>query len=190
MPQLISFPLGRLCAYVLPRWTIFGIPLNPGPFTVKEHVVITIMGGVGAASAYATDIIAVQRVFYNQNYSFMYQWMIVMSTQLIGFAMGGIGKRFLVSPPSMSEWCSISFQVQRLMSLNSLACQSRIMRSLQHSPLSTLRRNGLSWGHYSRTILPHRLHLLFCLVLLTWLPLHRTFRLLMGHLDIPAQQNR
>lgn len=80
-----------------------GIALNPGPFTVKEHVVVTIMGGVGAVSAYATDIVAVQRVYYHQYYSFLYQWLLVMSTQLIGFAMGGIGKRYLVSPPSMSK---------------------------------------------------------------------------------------
>lgn len=81
------------------------------------------MGGVGAASAYATDIVAVQRVFYNQNYSFLYQWMLVMSTQLIGFAMGGIGKRFLVSPPSMSELCMRSRRRIILMNLvDSLAC--------------------------------------------------------------------
>lgn len=29
------------------------------------------------------------------------QWFLVMSTQLIGFAIGGVAKRFLVSPPSM-----------------------------------------------------------------------------------------
>lgn len=81
------------------------------------------MGGVGAASAYATDIVAVQRVFYNQNYSFLYQWMLVMSTQLIGFAMGGIGKRFLVSPPSMSELYLRSRRWMVLMNLvDSLAC--------------------------------------------------------------------
>lgn len=51
---------------------------------------------------YGTDIIAVQRVYYNQRYGFAYQWLLVMSTQLMGFALGGIGKRFLVSPPSMS----------------------------------------------------------------------------------------
>ncbi|KAL5530115.1 hypothetical protein ACEPAF_6372 [Sanghuangporus sanghuang] len=101
VPQLLSFPLGRLWAAVAPNVTVLGVPINPGPFTVKEHVVVTIMGGVGAVSAYATDIVAVQRVFYNQDYSFLYQWLIVMSTQLIGFAMGGIGKRYLVSPPSM-----------------------------------------------------------------------------------------
>jgi hypothetical protein len=29
--------------------------------------------------------------------------MIVMSTQLIGFSLGGVARRFLVSPPSMSK---------------------------------------------------------------------------------------
>lgn len=77
------------------------------------------MASVGAGSAYATDIIAVQRVYYNQSYSFgcklstiisklpshgdIDQWLVVMSTQLIGFSIGGIARRFLVQPPSMSK---------------------------------------------------------------------------------------
>ncbi len=75
------------------------------------------MASVGAASAYATDIIAVQRVYYNQQYNFscmfssqltvsplniiLDQWFMVMSTQLIGYAIGGVARRFLVAPPSM-----------------------------------------------------------------------------------------
>lgn len=61
------------------------------------------MASVGAGSAYATDVVAVQRVFYNQTWNFGYQWLITMSTQLIGFSIGGIARRFLVSPPSMSK---------------------------------------------------------------------------------------
>ncbi|THH17151.1 hypothetical protein EW146_g3620 [Bondarzewia mesenterica] len=99
--QLLSFPVGRLWAAYVPAWKIFGTSLNPGPFSVKEHVLITIMASVGAGSAYATDIIAVQRVYYNQEYNFIYQWMVVMSTQLIGYSIGGIARRFLVAPPSM-----------------------------------------------------------------------------------------
>ncbi|KAI0791286.1 OPT oligopeptide transporter [Abortiporus biennis] len=99
--QLLAFPIGRIWARVVPNVKILGIPLNPGPFNVKEHVLITIMATVGYQSAYATDIIAVQRVYYNQIYNFGYQWMVVMSTQLIGFSIGGIARRFLVSPPSM-----------------------------------------------------------------------------------------
>lgn len=40
--QLLSFPMGRALAYILPNWTIFGHSLNPGPFTVKEHVLVTV----------------------------------------------------------------------------------------------------------------------------------------------------
>ncbi|KAG1824546.1 OPT oligopeptide transporter [Suillus subaureus] len=99
--QLLSFPMGRFWAAVLPNISIFGVRLNPGPFTIKEHVLVTIMSTVGWQSAYATDIVAVQRVFYGQTFNFSYQWMLVMSTQLIGFSLGGIMRRFLVLPPSM-----------------------------------------------------------------------------------------
>ncbi|KAH9946707.1 OPT oligopeptide transporter [Amylocystis lapponica] len=99
--QLLSFPMGRLWARFMPSVKIFGVSLNPGPFTLKEHVLITIMATVGWSSAYATDIVAVQRVYYDQTYNFSYQWMMVMSTQLIGFSIGGICRRFLVAPPSM-----------------------------------------------------------------------------------------
>ncbi|KAJ3522801.1 hypothetical protein NMY22_g11731 [Coprinellus aureogranulatus] len=99
--QLLIFPIGRIWAKIVPNVKIFGAELNPGPFSIKEHVLATIMAIVGAYSAYATDIVAVQRVFYNQNYNFSYQWLLVMSTQLIGFSIGGIARRFLVQPPSM-----------------------------------------------------------------------------------------
>ncbi|KAJ7498737.1 OPT oligopeptide transporter [Mycena latifolia] len=99
--QLLSLPLGRLWARFLPNVKIFGLELNPGPFSIKEHVLVTIMASVGAGSAYATDIVAVQKVYYNQNYNFSFQWLLVMSTQLIGFSIGGIARRFLVQPPSM-----------------------------------------------------------------------------------------
>ena len=40
--QLISYPLGSLWASYMPRKRIFGISLNPGPFSIKEHVLITV----------------------------------------------------------------------------------------------------------------------------------------------------
>ncbi|KAG6856129.1 hypothetical protein H0H87_007188, partial [Tephrocybe sp. NHM501043] len=99
--QLLVFPIGRAWAKFLPNWKILGVSLNPGPFSIKEHVLITIMATVGYQSAYATDIVAVQRVYYGQIYNFGYKWMLVMSTQLIGFSIGGVARRFLVHPPSM-----------------------------------------------------------------------------------------
>lgn len=55
--QLITFPLGIAWAKYMPNVKIFGVPLNPGPFTIKEHVMIVIMGSVGAGSAYAVQLI-------------------------------------------------------------------------------------------------------------------------------------
>ena len=45
--QLLTYPLGRTMAKILPtrKYKIFGwsFTLNPGPFTIKEHCVITAM---------------------------------------------------------------------------------------------------------------------------------------------------
>ena len=54
--MLLSFLMGKLWARYVPNVSIFGISLNPGPFTVKEHVIITIMAGVGAIPAYAVSV--------------------------------------------------------------------------------------------------------------------------------------
>ncbi|KAF8258943.1 OPT oligopeptide transporter protein-domain-containing protein [Lactarius quietus] len=109
IPLLVSFPTGKLWARYVPNVTLFGMELNPGPFTIKEHVIITIMSSVSSVPAYATDLIAVQKVFYNQSPSFAYQWLLVMSTQLIGLSIGGICKRFLVDPQSMIWPSSLVF---------------------------------------------------------------------------------
>lgn len=53
--QLLSFPIMRLWARTVPNVKIFGIKINPGPFTIKEHVIITVMSNVGAQSAYAVS---------------------------------------------------------------------------------------------------------------------------------------
>ncbi|KAG6371674.1 OPT oligopeptide transporter [Boletus reticuloceps] len=75
--------------------------LNPGPFNIKEHVLITVMANVAASGAYATDVIATQRFFYNQTLSRTYEILLVLSSQLICFALGGFLRRFLVYPSSM-----------------------------------------------------------------------------------------
>lgn len=41
--------------------------LNPGPFNIKEHVLIGVCAGTAGSTAYAIDVISVQRLFYNQD---------------------------------------------------------------------------------------------------------------------------
>lgn len=59
------------------------------------------MANVVSGGAYATDIIAAQRIFYNQHWGAAYQLMLVISTQMFGFSLAGICRRFLVWPSSM-----------------------------------------------------------------------------------------
>lgn len=40
-------------------------------------------------------MIASQKITYNQTFSFAYQWMVVMSTQMIGFSIGGLASRYV-----------------------------------------------------------------------------------------------
>ena len=72
--QLLVFPIGRAWVRIMPTVRILGLELNPGPFTIKEHVLVTVMASVGATSAYATDVIAVQKVFYHQEWNFICEW--------------------------------------------------------------------------------------------------------------------
>jgi OPT family oligopeptide transporter len=102
--QLTALPLGKVLEWTLPKTRIYtfghGWSFNPGPFSIKEHVVITVMANAGL-SAYATDVLAVQRFFYGQPTSYAYQIMLLLSTQLVGFSMGGLVRPLVVWPASM-----------------------------------------------------------------------------------------
>ncbi|KAG0358054.1 hypothetical protein BGZ54_000077 [Gamsiella multidivaricata] len=103
--QLLAYPLGKLMARVLPTRTFpfFGhkFSLNPGPFNIKEHVLITIMANTGATTFAAIDIIVIQRLYYNDSWGFGGGLLLVISTQFIGYGFAGALRRFLVRPASM-----------------------------------------------------------------------------------------
>ncbi|TFK95330.1 OPT oligopeptide transporter protein-domain-containing protein [Pterulicium gracile] len=103
---ILALPMGKTLEWTLPTTSvvIFGYrfdTLNPGPFNVKEHVCISAMSNVVSAGVYATDIIAVQRIFYGQQPSCAYQILIMLGTQLLGFGMAGALRQFTVYPGSM-----------------------------------------------------------------------------------------
>ena len=103
--QLVALPLGKGLEKILPtaKFKVFGRiwSLNPGPFNIKEHVCITVMVNVGAGGAYATGVTATQKMIYNQKLTFCYQILLVISTQVLGFSLGGLLRQFVVWPSSM-----------------------------------------------------------------------------------------
>lgn len=111
--QMIAFPLGCLMARLLPtrvfRFGKYSFTFNPGPFNMKEHMLISIMANASWGGAYASDMIAVLRVkeFYNNDAlagTFGFQLTLILSTQLMGYSIAGLTRRFLVYPREMVWW--------------------------------------------------------------------------------------
>ncbi|XDG01499.1 hypothetical protein ABKA04_001114 [Annulohypoxylon sp. FPYF3050] len=103
--QIIAWPLGRGWERTMPNRQIkfLGLrcELNPGPFNIKEHSIIVVMAGVSFSVAYATDIILAQLVFYKQDFGILFQLVLVVSTQSLGYGIAGMMRKFLVYPASM-----------------------------------------------------------------------------------------
>ncbi|KAF9275129.1 hypothetical protein BGZ68_000110 [Mortierella alpina] len=99
---LLSLPMGHCMARVLPtrQFSIFGwsFSLNPGPFSIKEHVLIGTMVACNSGTAYAVDIVILQKIWYNSEKPFVAGMFLVLTTQITGFAIAGVIRRFLVRP--------------------------------------------------------------------------------------------
>ncbi|KAF5552710.1 sexual differentiation process isp4 [Fusarium napiforme] len=97
--QIVAWPMGHGWAKVVTdrEFTTFGITwtLNPGPFNVKEHAIIVVMASVSFSVAYATDIILAQVVFYKQDFGIVFQLLLTISTQSVGYGIAGMLRKFL-----------------------------------------------------------------------------------------------
>jgi hypothetical protein len=111
--------MGKAMAATLPTRTFavmggrWKFTLNPGPFNVKEHVLISIMGSAGAAGSYGVDNVVVQKsslFIGHSEIGFGESLLWVLSIQFIGYGIAGLTRRFLVKPKTMI-WPSILSQV-------------------------------------------------------------------------------
>ncbi|KAG0268692.1 hypothetical protein BGZ95_002347 [Linnemannia exigua] len=102
---LVSLPLGHLMARFLPtsEMNLFGwsFSLNPGPFSIKEHILIGTMTAVNTSTAYAVDIVILQHLFYDDKQPFIAGLLLVFTTQVTGFALAGALRKFLIRPAHM-----------------------------------------------------------------------------------------
>ncbi|CAF1020000.1 unnamed protein product [Didymodactylos carnosus] len=90
---LVSYPFGILLAYILPKRAIkiglsgnWCFSLNPGPFSIKEHVVIYSMAA-SSYSSYAMTIVDIKRVLGTETVNFGIGLILLISTQLMGFGI-------------------------------------------------------------------------------------------------------
>jgi OPT family oligopeptide transporter len=109
---LVAYPWGKFMAYTLPitvyrlpaHWPLIGgasFSFNPGPWNIKEHVLVFIMGNVAVATPYALNTIVVAHKFYGVDKGYWFNLILVLATQLTGFGLAGLSRRILVKPASM-----------------------------------------------------------------------------------------
>ncbi|KAG5984801.1 hypothetical protein E4U55_003166 [Claviceps digitariae] len=72
-----------------------------GKWNEKEHACVYVSSNVAFGFAFATDVIVEQTQFYNQSAPIMYQLLLTISTQVLGYGFAGMARRFLVRPSGM-----------------------------------------------------------------------------------------
>lgn len=91
--QILVLPVGKLMAAWLPK-TVFRVPLtkwsfslNPGPFSLKEHVLITIFASSGAGGVYAVHILTSVKAFYHRGLHPAAAFLLSQTTQVFLFTI-------------------------------------------------------------------------------------------------------
>lgn len=111
--QLLSYPCGLALSKCLPSHTFqFGkytFCLNPGPFTQKEHMLVTVMASVSLSNVYTPYLFVTQisEVFFGQGWaqSLAYQYLVTISMQCLGYGLAGMVREYIVYP-SFCIWPS------------------------------------------------------------------------------------
>ncbi|KAI4338003.1 hypothetical protein L6164_016359 [Bauhinia variegata] len=120
--QIAVVPIGHFMAKTLPnrvffKDTRFEFSLNPGPFNIKEHVLITIFANSGAGTVYATHILSAVKLIYKRKLTLLPAFLVMLTTQVLGFGWAGMFRKFLVEPGEM-WWPSNLVQVSLFTALH------------------------------------------------------------------------
>ncbi|KAL4645467.1 hypothetical protein ACB092_02G237000 [Castanea dentata] len=104
--QIAVVPLGHLMASTITKRVFFKgrkheFTLNPGPFNVKEHVLITIFANSGAGNVYSIHVVSAVKLFYKKEMTFVVALVVVITSQVMGFGWAGLFRRYLVDPAAM-----------------------------------------------------------------------------------------
>ncbi|KAJ1956794.1 hypothetical protein GGI12_005210, partial [Dipsacomyces acuminosporus] len=103
--QLVSFPCGYIMHLVLPkrRFRTFGWEwsLNPGPFNIKEHVLISIFAGASVSTTYGIDVVTIKKMYYKSDMGFGPSILFILTSQIMGYSFAGFSRKFLVYPAAM-----------------------------------------------------------------------------------------
>ncbi|KAF2113450.1 sexual differentiation process protein [Lophiotrema nucula] len=103
--QVASHYLGHVLARVLPEKTIrvpftsFGFNLNPGPWSIKENVLVTLTATSGATSNAAWASISVAKVYYNTEIPAAACLFFMYGIVFLGYGIAAIARQLLLYDP-------------------------------------------------------------------------------------------
>ncbi|KAF7347040.1 OPT oligopeptide transporter [Mycena venus] len=101
--QIASLYFGRLMAAGLPSMKIgvgkYTFDLNPGPFSIKEHVAIVLAANTGATNNLGDYVLAPLAVFYQQPMNGWLAILFMWSAVFVGFSLATLARAFLIDNP-------------------------------------------------------------------------------------------
>lgn len=97
---IISYIVGTAMHTFIPQRGVFNW-LNPHPFNKKENAFVIIMASAAANAALATEVLAVQRLYFDVNPNAAASILLLFSSQLLGYGIGGLMRSILVYPSKM-----------------------------------------------------------------------------------------
>lgn len=87
--KMLLFVLGKFMAGTLPskpvkvpgtKWTF---SMNPGPFDIKEHVLVSILATTGLEIPFGATVLGIRRIFYHKYLNFWIGLLMIMTSQVI-----------------------------------------------------------------------------------------------------------
>ncbi|OCL12498.1 OPT superfamily oligopeptide transporter [Glonium stellatum] len=96
---------GIWLAKILPAWKIrvpftnFGFSMNPGPWSIKEHVLVTVSAASGATANAAWVPISLAKLYYGEDINTAACLFFMWSVVYIGYGMAAIARQFLIYDP-------------------------------------------------------------------------------------------
>ncbi|KIM40535.1 hypothetical protein M413DRAFT_72764 [Hebeloma cylindrosporum] len=97
---IISYVLGIAMETLIPARGFLRY-LNPHPFNKKENAFIVIMSSAAGNAALGTEVLAVQRLFYNITPNPGASIFLLFSSQLLGYGIAGLFRSVLLYPSKM-----------------------------------------------------------------------------------------
>eukprot|EP00127_Corallochytrium_limacisporum_P004316 Clim_evm261s157 gene=Clim_evmTU261s157 len=112
---LISYVLLSWMARSLPSWKLrlgpYTIDTNPGPFNIREHVMLALITQEAGGTAYVANTLYFMEAKLGQNIGWFGDFLLILCTKMVGYGLAILFYRFLIMAKSM-PWPGAIFQAE------------------------------------------------------------------------------